>query len=115
VIGKLILPDPLFLYEPSRHNVRPVLGWGVVRRGGGDGSELPGLAWCIVGPSAMAEGGVSSPTVMANGGREWAMGSVWNIVANELVTDGSVTLDEIEVIMVDETHGRRWGSAATKC
>src|SRR6266404_1123315 len=30
-------------YEPSRHNVRPVFGWGVVGRGGSDGvSELPG-------------------------------------------------------------------------
>src|SRR6266404_7708541 len=42
-------------YEPRRHNVRPVLGWGVVGRRGGDSSELPGLGMTHGGPIGVAE------------------------------------------------------------
>src|SRR6266404_585175 len=45
-------------YEPSRHNVRPVFGWGVVGRGGSDGvSELPGRSVVHGGAISVAEWG----------------------------------------------------------
>ena len=101
------------LYEPSRHNVRHVFGWGVVGRSGGDSPELPGLAVVHGGAIGMAERGRFFADWYGEAEAGVGDGSVWNIARISAGTDGSVTLDEIEVVM-----GRRgswdggWGSAA---
>ncbi len=66
-------------YEPNRHNVRPVFGWGVVGRHRGDSSELPGLVVVHDGPIGMAERGCL--VANWNGKAELGVGnrSVWNI------------------------------------
>ena len=86
-------------YEPNRHNVRPVFGWGVVGRGGGDVTEPPGLMMVHGGAIGMAKWG----GLVANGNGKAELGvgdgSVWNIVRISAGTDGSVTLDVVEVVM----------------
>src|SRR6266404_1849354 len=91
-------------YEPNRHNVRPVLGWGVVGRGGGNGvSELPGVAMVHGGAISVAEWGHLFADWDGEAEAGVGNGSVRNIARISAGTDGSVTLNEVEV----EVGGRR--------
>jgi len=84
--------------NPTGTNVWPVFGWGVVGRGGGDVTEPPGLVVVHGGAVGMAEWGVSLPD--GDGKAELGVGdgSIWNIAQSSAGTDGSVTLDEVEVV-----------------
>src|SRR6266404_7310558 len=87
------------LYEPNRHNVWLVFGWGVVGRGGGDITESPGLVMVHGGTIGMAE----RRGLVADGDGQAKLGvgngSVWNITQISVGTDGSVAFDEVEVVM----------------
>ncbi|SRR6266404_1159986 len=48
---------PCVLYKPGRNNVWPVLGWGIIRRGGGILMPLPDLMVLHECPISMAERG----------------------------------------------------------
>src|SRR6266404_4321537 len=80
------------LYEPSRHNVWPVFGWGVVGRGGGDNSVLPGPAVVHCGAVCMAEWGRLFADRDGKAEAGVGNGSVRNTARISAGTDGSVTL-----------------------
>src|SRR6266404_4170987 len=85
-------------YEPSRHNVRPVFGWGVVGRGRNDFPELPSLAVVHGGAICVAEWGCFVANRDGETKAGVGNGSVVNVARRSLATDGSVTLDKIEFV-----------------
>src|SRR6266404_8744581 len=66
-------------YEPNRHNVWPVLGWGVVGRGGGDVAESPGLVVVHGGAIGVAEWGCLITNQYGKSEYGVGNGPVWNI------------------------------------
>src|SRR6266404_4575699 len=100
-------------YEPSRHNVRPVLGWGVVGQGGGYVPELPGVTVAHGGAIRVAKQGCLTPN--RDGETEAGVGdrSVWNIARRSAGTDGSVVLNEVEVVGCGGRSGGRDGGLAS--
>src|SRR6266404_3566552 len=92
-------------YEPNRHNVWPVFGWGVVGRCGWDFTEFPGFVVAHGGPIGVTERG----RLVANwyGKMELGVGnrSIWNIARSRACTDGRLGFKEVEV----ETSGG-WGA-----
>jgi len=86
------------LYEPRRHNVWPVFGWGVVGRRCGDSTELPGLGVTHDGPIRVTERGCFAADWYGKVELGVGNGSVWNIARMSVGTDGSTILEEVEVV-----------------
>ena len=55
--GEVDPPCSLVLHEPNWHNIWLVVGWGIVRRGGGDITEPPDFVMAHGGAIGMAERG----------------------------------------------------------
>src|SRR6266404_480518 len=87
-------------YEPNRHNVRPVRGWGVVGRGGSDDvPELPGRTVVHGGAISVAERGCLFADRDGEAEAGVGDGPVGKIAHISAGTDGSVTLNVVEVEM----------------